>query len=53
MKNLNEVISYLEMELADAYALYDEYKGKEASKAFAYLLKASTIEQILDAIKNG
>lgn len=48
-----EIVTYLEEELAEAYALYDEHKGKQATEAYAYLLKATTIEQLLDAIKQG
>ncbi len=51
MSIYEKIILYLEAELADAYSLYDEYKGKEASKAFACIMKATTIEQLLDEIK--
>lgn len=53
MMTATEIVTYLEEELADAYALYDAHKGKQAAEAFAYLLKATTIEQLLDAIKQG
>ena len=53
MMTATEIVTYLEEELAETYALYDEHKGKQAAEAYAYLLKASTIEQLLDAIKQG
>jgi hypothetical protein len=53
MKTAEEIIIMLEIELGETYELYDEAKGKDASQAFALLLKASTIEQILDEIKNA
>lgn len=53
MKTAEEIIIMLEIELGETYELYDEAKGKDASQAFALLIKASTIEQILDEIKNG
>lgn len=53
MKTAEEIIAYLEAELAEAYELHDQAKGKDAAKAFAYLLKATTLEQVLDGIKNG
>jgi len=51
MKTAEEIIVFLEMELAEAYELHDEAKGKDTAKAFAFLVKATTIEQLLDEIK--
>lgn len=51
MMTATEIVTYLEEELAEAYALYEVHRGKQATEAYAYLLKASTIEQLLDAIK--
>lgn len=53
MMTAAEIVTYLEGVLAEAYALYDVHKGKQAAEAYAYLLKTSTIEQLLDAIKQG
>lgn len=50
MKSAEEIIKYLEMELAEAYELHDQAKGRDAAKAFAYLLKATTIQHLLDEI---
>lgn len=48
-----EIIAYLEEEMAEAYELYELHKGKQETEAFAQFIKASTIEQLLDGIKNG
>jgi hypothetical protein len=53
MKTAEEIIAYLEIELAEAYEMHDLSKGKDAAKAFAFLVKATTIEQLLDEIKNS
>lgn len=51
MKTAEEIIEYLEGELAEAYELHDQAKGKDAQQALAYMLKAVTITHILEAIK--
>jgi hypothetical protein len=53
MKTAEEIIALLEVELAEAYEMHDEVKGKDAAQAFAFLVKATTIEQLLDEIKQG
>ena len=52
MKSADEIIAYLEMELAEAYEMHDAARGKDAARAFAFLVKATTIEQLLDELKN-
>lgn len=53
MKTAKEIITMLENELAETYELYDEAKGKDSAQALVYIMKATTIEQLLDEIKNG
>ena len=53
MKTVKEIIAFLEGELAEAYELHEASRGKDSAQAFAYLVKASTIEQLLDEIKQG
>lgn len=53
MKTAEEIIAYLEAELADTYELHDATKGKDAAQALAYLIKATTILQLLEEIKEG
>lgn len=52
MQTREEIIKYLEQECEDAYFMYDEMKKTDKQRALAYMIKATTIEQILDAIKN-
>lgn len=52
MKTAEEIIDYLEAELAEAYEMHDAAKGKDAERAFAYLMKATTILQLLEEIKS-
>lgn len=51
MKTVGQVITYLEMELVDAYEMHDEYRGKDAQQALFYLMRATTILNILEAIR--
>ena len=53
MKTAQEIVAYLEAELAEAYEMHDEAKGKDAAQAFAHLLKATVITHILEEIKEG
>lgn len=53
MKTAEEIIAYLEMELAEAYEMHDQARGNDAARAFAFIVKATTIEHLLDEIKQG
>ena len=53
MKTKADIVAYLETELAEAYEIYDEVKGKDAYQANASLVKIITIEQILDTLKQN
>lgn len=53
MKTPEEIIALLEGELAEAYELHEQARGKDAAQALAYLIKASTIEHLLEEIKNN
>lgn len=53
MKTAEEIIALLESELAEAYEIHEQARGKDTAKAFAFLIKASTIEHLLDEIKQG
>ncbi len=50
MKTVEEVISYLKLELDDAYKLHDEAKGKDSANALTQLIRATTIQILLDNI---
>lgn len=51
MKTVGQVITYLEMELVDAYEMHEEARGKDPQQALANLIKATVIHNILEAIK--
>lgn len=51
MKTVGQVITYLEMELTEAWEMHDEYKDKDKQQALFYLIKATTILELLEAIK--
>lgn len=51
MQTVQEVIVYMELELADAYEQYDATKGKDAQAALYHMVKISIITNLLDAIK--
>ena len=46
-----QIITYLEMELTDAYEMYDDVKGIDPKEATIHLIRASTILNILEAIR--
>ena len=50
MKTVEEIIAYLEMELAEAYELHDQVTDKNAR--LFYLQKATFITHILEEIKS-
>lgn len=52
MKTAEEIITYIEAEIAEAHELHDFFKGKDASQAFVYILKATTLTHLLEEIKN-
>lgn len=53
MKTAEAIIALLEAELAEAYEMHEQARGKDVAQAFAFLVKATTIEQLLDEIKQG
>ena len=53
MKTAKEIIDFLEAELAEAYELHDQAKGKDAQEALFYILKATIITHLLEEIKEG
>lgn len=51
MKTAEQIIALLETELADAKELQDQADGKDAQAALYQLIRATTIQNLLDAIK--
>lgn len=51
MKTAEQIIALLEMELADAYEQRNLARGVDAQAVFHQLIRATTIQNLLDAIK--
>ena len=49
MKTAEEIISYLESEMNEAIEIHDN--SKDATQRYAMMLKAYTISELLDVIK--
>lgn len=50
-KYADKIIDYLAAELAEAYEMHDQAKGKDAHEALVQLIRATTILHILEEIK--
>lgn len=53
MKTAEEIIAYMEAELAEANKMRNQAKGKNAQEALFYNLKALFITNLLEEIKEG
>lgn len=51
MKTVEEIIAYMEAELAEAFELHDQAKGKDAQEALLQIIRATTITHLLEEIK--
>lgn len=51
MKTAEEIIAYLEAVMNESIELHEAAKGKDAGQAFANLVKAYTISELLEEIK--
>jgi hypothetical protein len=51
MKTVEEIIAYMETELAEAHEAHDLAQDKQ--ERLFHLIKASTIEMLLEEIKEG
>lgn len=51
MKTVEEIVAYLEMELAEAQELHEAARGKNAQEALYQIIRATTITHILEEIK--
>lgn len=51
MKTAEEIIAYLEAELAEAYEQYDAIKGKDVRATQYQMTKISVILNLLEEIK--
>ena len=51
MKTAEEIIVYLEQELADAHTIYDLLKTEDKQRAMYHIIKVATITELLEEIK--
>lgn len=51
MQTVEEIIVYMELELTEAYELYDQTKGKDVRAAQYHMTKICVILDLLEAIK--
>ena len=51
MKTAEEIVAYLEAELAEATEAHKQAKGKNAQEALFYLTRSNTIMHLLEEIK--
>ena len=52
MKTVEEIIAYLEAELAEATEMHKQAYGNNAQEALFYLIKKNTITGLLEGINN-
>lgn len=53
MKTAEQIIAYMEAELAEVYEQYDAIKGKDVRAAQYHMTKISVILNLLEEIKEG
>lgn len=51
MKTVEEIVEYLEMELATAQVVYELLKTEDKQRAVVNIVKVATITEILEKIK--
>ena len=51
MKTVEEIVSYLEMELEEAQVVHDLLKKEDKQRALFHLIKMAAITEILEEIK--
>lgn len=51
MKTVEEIIVYLENEVAYCLEMHESYRGKDPANALQYIIRAATIEGLLAEIK--
>lgn len=52
MKTVEEIVEYLEMELAEAQTIYDLLKTEDKQRSMFHLIKMATITELLEEIKH-
>ena len=53
MKTAEEILAYIELAKKEALELHEEAKGKDAEQALFQLIVATTLEHLLEEIKEA
>ena len=51
MRSCEEIVNFLELELAEAHELHDQARGKDAQEALYQIIRASVITHLLEEVK--
>ena len=51
MKTAEEIMIYMERELIEANEKHEQFKGQDAQQAYIHLIRAATIQNLLEGIK--
>lgn len=51
MKTAEEILIYMERELVEAHEMHDQFKGRDAQQAYIHLIRATTIQNLIEGIK--
>ena len=51
MNTAEEITIYLEQELMKAHEQHSQFKGRDAQQAYIHLIQATTIQNLIDGIK--
>lgn len=51
MRSYEEIVNFLESELAEAYELHEQARGKDAQEALYQIIRVSVLTHLLEEIK--
>ena len=51
MKTAEEILVYMERELIEAHEQHEQFKGQDAQQAYVHLIRATTIQNLIEGIK--
>ena len=51
MKTAEEILVYIERELIEAHEQHEQFKGQDAQQAYTHLIRAATIQRLIEGIK--
>ena len=51
MKTAEEIVIYMEREFVEAHEKHEQFKGQDAQQAYIHLIRATTIQNLIEGIK--